>query len=196
MTDEYVCLILAAGHSTRFGSPKMQYVLKNGLSILQSTVQLYTQVFSHVCVVIKPGNDILKHSLSRYSVTVLENSNAHLGLSQSINTGVSNIASNQGYVIALGDMPFIKLETLKMLKQATMNDTKGAIIALEMESRLGNPVAFSHTYRNQLLSLRGDMGARPIINHNDDCLVKVVVNDVGIFSDIDTVEDIPSLHRL
>lgn len=193
MVNKYTCLVLAAGKSSRFGSPKMQYVLANGLSVLQTTVQLYTQVFNDVVVVIKPQDSILKHSLADYSITVVESANAHLGLSQSIKSGVANIGADQGYLIALGDMPLIRLETLNMLKQAMMNDTAGTIIAPQMNARLGNPIAFSHTYREELLNLEGDVGAKKIIKHNNGNLIKVAVNDVGIFQDIDSIDDIPSI---
>lgn len=190
MKHSYACLILAAGYSSRFGSPKMQYVLANGLSILQNTVLLYTKVFEDVSVVIQAEDKALINSLADYPVRIIENPNAKLGLSQSVVAGVQQLPPGMGCLIALGDMPFLSSETLESMQKRMQTATPENIIVPSMNDRKGNPVAFGSAYRKDLLDLKGDMGAKSIMQACTELVVKIDVQDKGIFWDIDTPDDL------
>lgn len=190
MKDNYACLILAAGYSRRFGAPKMQHPLENGLSILQNTVLLYTKVFDNVSVVIQPQDNVLRNSLANYSVRVIENPNANLGLSQSIVAGVQQLPLGMGCLIALGDMPFVSPDTLELMQKRMQTAASENIIAPSVNGRIGNPVAFGAAYREDLLGLKGDVGAKPIMQACANSVLKIDVQDRGIFWDIDTADDL------
>lgn len=194
MTNEFTCLILAAGKSRRFGSPKMHHVLASGLSVLQTTVQQYASVFNTVNVLVNPEDHRLKPSLSDCGVTIIEVARSHEGLSQSIVQGVQRSAPTAGYLIALGDMPFVTINTLELVKNAMRQDTEGKIITLSVNGKRGNPIAFSHTYKKQLLTLVGDIGAKAIVKNNQTSLINIEVDDIGVFQDIDVLSDIPASH--
>ena len=54
--------------------------------------------------------------------------------------------------------------------------------------RRGHPVAIGRAYRDTLLALTGDRGARPVLANNAANIVEVPVEDEGIFVDVDTLE--------
>jgi molybdenum cofactor cytidylyltransferase len=57
-----------------------------------------------------------------------------------------------------------------------------------MEGRRGNPVGFGRVHLAALLALRGDQGARRLLQ---TCpITEVPVADPGIFHDIDTPADL------
>jgi molybdenum cofactor cytidylyltransferase len=168
----------------------MQHVLENGLSILQNTVERYTDVFENVSVVVQAGDSVLRNMLADQPVEIVENSNAQSGLSQSIVAGVQSLSNEYGCLIGLGDMPFVSRETLKSMHQQMQKGVANRIIAPVMNDRIGNPVAFGSAYREALLSLIGDEGAKSIVQKNMDSVVKVEVKDNGIFRDIDTLQDL------
>lgn len=168
----------------------MLHRLDNGLSVLENTVNLYTRVFSNVNVVIPPDADRLKELLKSYPVTVIESLNAEGGLSQSLIDGVQAVSGQGGYLIGLGDMPFVKSETLSYLKQHIQSSDTESIVAVSIDGRLGNPVWFGQSYRNDLLNLSGDLGAKPILKSKPSAIIAVEVSDQGIFWDIDTPNDL------
>lgn len=190
MNSGCTCILLAAGNSSRFGSSKMLHRLGNGLSLLESTVNLYTRVFGNVTVVIRHDCDQLKVLLKSYPVTVIESPNAQEGLSQSIVVAVQAASGEGGFLIGLGDMPFAEPATLRLMKQRIQNSDRASIVAVSMGGRLGNPVWFGQSHRNELLNLSGDIGAKAILKSNPSAITTVEVEDNGIFWDVDTPSDL------
>lgn len=196
MPNNISCIILAAGNSRRFGSSKMNYRLASGLTILQTTVKSYAQFFNNISVVIQPDDEPLLRTLEGSSVNIIESPNADRGLSQSMIAAMQASPPENSYVFALGDMPFIQPGTIEQFKEAIVSSNSSNIITLSMNERLGNPVAFGSSYRESLLSLSGDFGAKSIVSStnksNSQALIRIEVQDQGIFWDIDSEADLPS----
>jgi molybdenum cofactor cytidylyltransferase len=88
--------------------------------------------------------------------------------------------------VALGDMPYVDVSTLQALAAAL---AAGADIAAPvLDGRRGNPVGFGAVHLESLLALRGDAGARRLLQA---CPVTdIAVRDPGIFRDVDTPADL------
>lgn len=93
-----------------------------------------------------------------------------------------------GWLIALADMPWIKIETLSLVITSLHKGAK--ISAPQFAGQRGHPVGFSSTYRDQLLALQGDTGARSILSTHAEDVELVAVDDAGILRDIDRQEDL------
>ncbi|MDP6017147.1 MAG: hypothetical protein QGI32_13705, partial [Candidatus Latescibacteria bacterium] len=70
-----------------------------------------------------------------------------------------------------------------------------AIVAPVSRGRRGNPVLFSHGFRQQLLALEGDRGAGGLLARYAASVVEVEVDDDGIFTDVDTLQDYHKLRQ-
>jgi len=92
----------------------------------------------------------------------------------------------QGWLVALGDMPFVDQATLRALASA-IEDGAG-IAAPLFEGRRGNPVAFGALHRAALLALDGDQGARRLLERAP--VTAIAVDDPGILRDIDSPADL------
>ena len=66
---------------------------------------------------------------------------------------------------------------------------KKDIVVPVMGGERGNPVAIGRAYREELLGLEGDRGARLVVQKYKDKVVEVEVDDAGIFVDVDTGEE-------
>ena len=108
------------------------------------------------------------------------------GMAASIRVGVEAAVGEQGYLFALGDMPQIAGAT--MLKVAETLKSSETIVVPVSNGRRGHPVAIGSAYRDALLALTGDRGARPVLAKNAANVVEVPVEDEGIFVDVDTQE--------
>jgi molybdenum cofactor cytidylyltransferase len=88
--------------------------------------------------------------------------------------------------VALGDMPFVEVSTVRALAAALA--AGAGIAAPVMDGRRGNPVGFGALHLDALLALSGEEGARRLLR---TCPVtEVPVRDPGIFRDVDTPDDL------
>lgn len=110
-----------------------------------------------------------------------------LGLGRSLKTAVAQTQPSIGWLITLGDMPYIQPETYRQVAQAL---TQGALLARPFyHGRPGHPVGFSHRLREALLSIADEGGAHNIIHHRATALIRLDVDDAGCVHDLDTPED-------
>jgi molybdenum cofactor cytidylyltransferase len=89
-------------------------------------------------------------------------------------------------VIALGDMPFVRPDTIRQIVAALAHGA-GIVVPVYHGVR-GNPVGFGRAHLKHLLQLSGDVGARRLLQQYP--VVEVTVEDPGICRDIDTRPDL------
>ena len=119
---------------------------------------------------------------------IVVNEQAAQGLASSIAAGVAASPDASGWLIALGDMPSIRVASIAAIADALRGGARIAVPA--MAGRRGHPVGFSARYRARLQLLAGDTGAREILATDAAFVDEVGVDDTGIFKDIDTPEDL------
>jgi molybdenum cofactor cytidylyltransferase len=57
----------------------------------------------------------------------------------------------------------------------------------------GHPVGFASHYRDELLALQGDNGARRLLERDISHVTDIKIEDAGIFADIDIPGDLQKL---
>ena len=180
-------IVLAAGRSSRMEGANKLLLPWQKQCVLQVVMERICGVgLGEVIVVTGHQRAEVEEKLSRYPVRLVHNPNFAEGMAASIRVGVEAAVSDQGYLFALGDMPQIAGTT--MLKVAEALTSRKAIAVPVSTGRRGHPVAIGSAYRNALLALTGDRGARPVLAKNAANVVEVPVEDEGIFVDVDTQE--------
>lgn len=178
-------IVLAAGHSTRFGSDKMLHRMPGGLSVIETTVGQYLEVFECLSVVV---GSAAMHPLRKNSrIKLIEVNDQTEGMSDSLKAGLRRNIECDGWLIALGDMPYIQTTSIETLLAKL---TKTNIVLPSLHGRQGNPVGFGRLFRNQLMSLQGDKGAKSLIHENPWAVLTVPTRDHGVVHDIDIPQDI------
>lgn len=193
ISTHYPALLLAAGQSTRFGSQKLLHPLPNGVPIGVQAARNLKAVFAKVVAVISPENEALRALLEAEGFEVVINNVARQGMGTSLALGVASTAKAQGWIIALGDMPFIGSNTLQALGLGL--EQGAAIIAPFYRGQRGHPVGFGAALGAELMALQGDKGAGGIIQRESARLMRLEVKDAGVLWDIDTrsaIEKLPS----
>lgn len=181
-------IILAAGASSRFGGQKMLAPLpSSGHAVLATTIKTYQRVFARITVVTRPSDESVRELALKSGVDIIDSHHAESGMSQSIIAGIQARSPDVGWLVALGDMPFVSSETLKRLVEALTLET---IVVPTTEKGAGNPVAFGKAFGQQLLSLKGDFGAKSILRAHQDKVIELALDDPGVHQDIDTPDDI------
>ncbi len=137
-------------------------------------------------MVVRSGDAKLKELFEREHATVVECDDAGAGMSRTLNRGVRAAPDAAAWLFALGDMPWLKPQTIRDVAKAI-----GDGIAIpEHQGRRGNPVGFARRYREELLALQGDEGARALLGRHARDVAVVPCDDPGILRDIDRREDL------
>ena len=181
-------IILAAGESRRMGKPK-QLLPLGKTTILEQTIDNYLNSEVHdVVVVLGYRAEEIVSLITKRPVRATVNSAYRDGMSTSIVAGLSLISDNaQGIMLALADQPFVDSQTINRLVESFGAYDK-SIIVPTYQGRRGHPVIFSIKYKEELLSLKGDIGGREIICRHSGDVLEVAVNCEGICVDIDTAD--------
>jgi len=185
-SDDVACIILAAGQSVRFGSQKMMHPIANGKAMLLNTIELFQSMFDKV-VVITNQEQVLIELVRASSASLIQNDKGHLGMSESLKLGIENTSPSRGWLIALGDMPYLNASTIYSIVESLKENR---IVRPHYQGKAGNPVAFGLEFRSQLLEINGDQGAKQVVARNQAKLVDIEINDTGIWQDIDRPQDI------
>ncbi|GHA21761.1 hypothetical protein GCM10008090_34600 [Arenicella chitinivorans] len=179
---------MAAGRSQRFGGPKLRHRLSpSGEPMIVHTIRRYQAVFERPSVVIASHDDALREIVIQTGVHVIDNPAAEQGMSQSIVQGVSQTSSSTGWLIALGDMPWVSESTVQQLLAHAHPER---IVVPSYQHQDGNPVLFGAQFAPQLKALTGDHGGKVILQSPDARVRRIATGDQGILRDVDTPADL------
>lgn len=183
-----VAIVLAAGKGSRFDATgvkcKPAQQLSDGTPMIRAVCSTLLQHIPDITVVFGQHEQTIRAALAHLPVKFLHCPDAHSGMSASLRHAVALSPAATGWLIALADMPFVKADTIAKVMSALAG---GARIARpEYEGKPGHPVAFATEFKDELLALNGDEGARAVIQRHRDALTLIPVNDAGCLIDIDT----------
>ena len=187
--NHVVALIMAAGYSRRYGeADKRQERLADGRTLLATTVARTEQAFSQVRVAIREEDDAFQLGLAA-STPLIRLRQAHLGLGASLAEAVAALGGDcrlnniKAVAVLLGDMPRIHPATLRALQQQATRDT---IWRPRYGEQPGHPVLFGRAFWPELEHLRGETGAKSLIQRHPSHYHTHDVDDAGTLFDIDT----------
>jgi molybdenum cofactor cytidylyltransferase len=107
------------------------------------------------------------------------------GMGDSLRTGVEASADADGWLVCLGDMPFVTTGTFAKVYRSMAPERISIAHGLQGQ---GHPVGFGRAFREQLLALHGDQGARRLFA--EEYMHRVACDDLGIYRDIDRPDDL------
>ena len=185
-------LLLAAGRSTRFGADKLCAKL-NGKAVIRWSANALAPV-DVVYVVIPPGADATTQALSRLDVNFIVNLARDEGMASSIRAGVAALPDDvEAVVIALGDQPLASSRVTKALCDRWRAGGVAAVVPNYTDGR-GHPVLFGRSCFDALRALRGNVGARSVLDSLGDRVATIDV-DAAAPIDVDTPEALQSLQQ-
>ena len=142
-------------------------------------------------VVINQELQTYASQLEELGLQVIINAHTERGIGSSIACGIRASEDASSWLIALADMPYIKIDTLTQLVDRLEQGSD--IVAPIFDGQRGHPVGFSQRYKKELVELDDDVGARHIIEQHQTQLELITTDDAGVIRDIDQIDDIPEL---
>ena len=180
-------VVLAAGSSSRFGSPK-QLAPYHGVPLLRHVVDAALASEAHSTFVVLGANaEKIKPIVERLKIRQVLNPDWSEGIASSIRAGITAIPQDcDAALFLLVDQPKISTGLINEIIH-TFETTQTRMVASEYGGAIGVPALFSRACFPMLLALRGDRGARQILE-SDAANVKRVAFPDGVF-DIDKAEE-------
>jgi molybdenum cofactor cytidylyltransferase len=182
-------LILGAGASSRFGTPKQLLPFKE-TTLLGWVIRQAKRATSldEVIVVVGRAAEEIRAKVDLGGVKVVENPVFGEGCSSSYRAGIGALdPRSEAILIILGDQPGVDPETInRMADEWRQGD--GQIALASYQGRKGHPMLFAKPLFDQLVGLHGDKAAWKLVDANPD-LVRLILFDRPFPEDIDTPED-------
>jgi molybdenum cofactor cytidylyltransferase len=187
-------IVLAAGASSRFGSPK-QLVRLNGRPLLHLAVSRAVEVAGQAVTVVLGANAADLAPLLRHTpASVVINRDWSEGMGSSLRTGIAQVpATADAALVMLADQPAVTAEDLRRLV-ATWRRQPQCIVAAHYGGTTGVPAIFPREDFSALRGLRGDAGARALLKRGGERVVRMALQSAAI--DIDTPEDLLKLQQV
>jgi molybdenum cofactor cytidylyltransferase len=185
-------LLLAAGGARRFGSQKLIEPLGGAPLVSQSAARLAATVDATYVVV---GHDAehVAAAVADLEVTVVVNEAWTEGLSSSLRAGVTALPDDcEAVVISLGDQPLMGVDAVRTVVDR-WRETGKPIVVTRYDGTRGHPILFARSMWRTLAELRGDTGARDLIEQARSQVAFVDV-DSPMPADVDTGADLARLR--
>lgn len=193
MTDNqpYQAIILAAGHSTRMGLPKLSLAFRQGIIFLEQCVSQF-QLFgcSKVVVVVNSEGlqwiDEHKPAIKKKMRLVL-NPDPDRGRLSSLQLGIQKSNIEEGLFIHNVDNPFVSQKMLHHIYTGSYENKEFDYISLRYHGQGGHPLMVSKSLAQAIL----DEPSYESLNHilSKYKRTDVAVDDPAILVNINTMEE-------
>jgi len=190
-------VLLAAGASSRFLGTK-QLARIGGRTLVERALDAIPAEVRETVVVLGHEAKAVAATLgAREGVAVVLNPDYRAGMGGSIRAGILALASEaDAAMILLADQPFITRPLLRrMLREFEARGARG-IVAASQGDLVTPPAIFSRKYFGELAHLRGDQGARSVIERHPKDVSLVRVRSRRTLTDIDTRDDFEAARGL
>lgn len=189
-------VILAAGASTRMGTPKQLLEFEGRPLLVRAVEAALASPAWPVVVVLGAHAEKIRPALARLPVLTTENPAWAEGMASSIRAGVTTLQQFSrrldAALIALCDQPAFSADTIAQLI-ATQRSTGRSIVAARYSGRHGAPAVFLREHFDTLVHLTGEEGARALLNGDPQRVAAVDLPALAV--DLDTPADYAALQK-
>lgn len=178
-------VVLAAGASTRMGTPKLLLPL-GGEPIIRRTVREVSSAgFDDVLVVVGHEHEKIVAALEGLPCRHAVNAGYKSGMGSSFRTAVTHLSSSDAALFALADQPLVTSHEYRQLLDAYRGRGQGIVCA-----RYGNVTAPPHLFDREFFAELAELehGARPVLARHRDRMT-VLQFPPELLLDVDTPAD-------
>ena len=188
------CILLAAGFSRRFGSPKA-LALINGVTVIEQlqNILIHSQVGEIVVVLGDHADDIKSHILNHKKIRVVYNKDYNLGQTSSFKVGLEAISTEAlGVMLLPVDVPTIKVDTIDFLVDQFLLKRPSTLIPTYYNKK-GHPPIFNAIIKKALLDMDNTKGLNSFERQHELDIVLLPVEDAGVLRSFNTPEELEKI---
>ena len=182
-------ILLAAGLSKRMnGENKLTKKIEGKPLIMHSVKNILASSIDKLIVVLGYQKEIIEKLIDKNEkIKFVFNKDFESGMASSIKTGLDNLSEKtEAFFICLGDMPMVNHDIYNQLIKSKNNKE---IIVPTHKGQQGNPVLFAKTMKEKIMNITGDVGAKKILELNEDKILNLEIKDQNINKGFDTQND-------
>lgn len=190
------CILLSAGFSSRFGSPKALARL-NRTTVLEhlQTTLLSLQLEEIIIVLGHEAKKIKPFVCNHKKVKIAHNKNYKSGQTSSLKAGLKKISKTSAGIMLLPiDYPFIRPETLARLI-AFFEKKKPMFLIPTYHGKRGHPLLFNPVLKKLFLSIEDSTGANAVLHQHGAHVTLLPVNDAGVATTFNTPEEFENVKK-
>jgi len=182
-------IILAAGWSRRMGQPKM-LLPWGGSTVIRSVIEtIHAAGLEDILVVTGANREGVEAEVGGSAQTVFNRAHEEGEMLSSIQTGLAALKEDvQAALIALGDQPQIRTDTVTALL-AARRETRAGLIVPSYNNRRGHPWLVERGFWTEILAMRSPASMRDFFRLHTDSIQYVQAPDPSVLADLDTPED-------
>lgn len=180
-------MLLAAGRSTRM-APRNKLLLEiRGEPLVRRAARVALEAGLDPLVAVTGHDaDAVREALRGLPLQLAHNPAYAEGIASSLRAGLRALGpAAEAAAILLGDMPRVDVRHLRALIGA-FDPARGASVCVPTwQGARGNPVLWGAGHFRELLALRGDRGARGLLEAHAAALREVAMPDDAVLHDVD-----------
>ncbi|MGG9999022.1 NTP transferase domain-containing protein [Pseudovibrio ascidiaceicola] len=181
--DSATCsgVLLAAGNSSRMGDHNKLLALIDGKPVVRHVAEhALASELNELIVVTGAMASKVEEALSGLPIRFRHNAEYDEGISSSVKKGIESVNDqSNAALILLGDMPFVSTDDINKLIKNHDGMQDQLIGVSTTHGKRGNPVLWDRAFFDDLLSLRGDIGGKPIIQQNPSVVYTVELGEAA-----------------
>jgi molybdenum cofactor cytidylyltransferase len=187
-------IVLAAGSSSRMPGSQKLLLEFEGKPMVRHAMESASEGGCHQVVVVYATDDV-RAAVDGHA-ELIHNPKAKTGMASSLQVGLRAMRDEiEAAVIVLGDQPLVGSRTVAALMRAWRREgSRPAVAVAQAHGEWAPPVVLAREMWVDLLALKGDAGARQILQGHPELLDMVPAP--GRPDDIDTPEDYAKIVRL
>jgi molybdenum cofactor cytidylyltransferase len=188
-------VLLAAGASTRFGSPKMLApVPPEGIPLLRRVLETWLgSGFDEIIVVLGNDADAIREKLGGFTPRFVENPRWDAGMFSSVKAGLAATAARSTHIaLSPADLPFLSKESLRRVLSAvaSLDAGESSLVVPTHAGRRGHPLLIPAALRSRLLTWPESARLNQLFEEPDVTVHYLEGFDETILRDVDTPSDL------
>lgn len=182
------CIVLASGHSKRFGQDKLTYKLGNSTVAERTMDAIPRRMFEPVLVVAR--SEAVAEMARRRGFIPVFNTDETDDMSITVRLGMESLPDDlSGCMFCVCDQPYLTSESVRRLARRFMVEPE-RIVALSTNGLRGNPAIFPRKLLRELAALEKNTSGRVVIERYPELVTLVEAGDSRELIDIDRSKDI------
>lgn len=179
-----VGLVLAAGQSTRMGTPKQLLPVGNK-TVIEQVVESVRPVVGQTVVVLGHAAAAVRAVLAGCGVLCVYNADYRAGMVTSVQAGIRAAEAARAFLVCLGDQPGISQQVVGAVVGA-WKESGAPVVVPSFGGRRGHPILVSGSLREEILALPASSGLHTVTRAHRTERQVVPVQEQEVLYDMDT----------
>jgi molybdenum cofactor cytidylyltransferase len=189
------CILLAAGESKRFGSPKALAVFTKETVIERLQRELLAASLHQIVIVLGAQHERIEPFLLKHKkIKIVHNKDHYLGQTSSFVAGLRALEAPANCLLLPVDYPLVSGKSIDALTAHFARFPCDCLIPT-FKGKRGHPPVFASSRRNELLNLDVNSGVNEWVRRCDN-VRELPLDDAGIVATFNTQEEFESLRSM